>query len=60
MFKFLFALVVGISIGYFYGFDDAKKHEENVVSRVVDQVGGSNRDRYRNDIDKQMEVQEKR
>ena len=33
MFKFAFALVVGISIGYFYGFDDAKKHTENVVTQ---------------------------
>jgi hypothetical protein len=60
MFKFLFALVVGISIGYFYGFDDAKKHEENVVTRVVDRVGGSSRGKYNNDVDKQMETLEKR
>jgi hypothetical protein len=52
MFKFAFALVVGISIGYFYGFDDAKKHDDNVVTRVVAQVGGSNRGKYNNDIDK--------
>ena len=60
MFKFAFALVVGISIGYFYGFDDAKKHDENVVTRVVDSVGGSNRDKYRTDVDKQMDAVEKR
>jgi hypothetical protein len=60
MFKFAFALVVGISIGYFYGFDDAKKHDENVVTRVVDQVGGSSRGKYNNDVDKQMENLEKR
>ena len=39
MFKFAIVLVVGISIGYFYGFDDAKKHDENVVTRVVEKVG---------------------
>ena len=60
MFKFVFVLVVGISIGYFYGFDDAKKHAENVVTRVVDRVGGSNRGKYNNDVDKQMENLEKR
>ncbi len=38
MLKFIFVLVVGISIGYFYGFDDAKKNDENVVERVVDRV----------------------
>ena len=60
MFKFAFALVVGISIGYFYGFADAREHAENVVTRVVAEVGGSNRDRYSNDIDKRMDNLEKR
>lgn len=60
MFKYIFILVVGISIGYFYGFDDAKKNDENVVERVVERVGGSNRGRYNNDVDKQMETLEKR
>lgn len=60
MFKFAFVLVVGISIGYFYGFDDAKKHDDNVVTRVVDRVGGSNRGKYNNDVDKQMDRLEKR
>jgi hypothetical protein len=60
MFKFAFALVVGISIGYFYGFADARKHAENIVTRVVAEVGGSNRDRYSNDIDKRMDNLEKR
>lgn len=59
MLKFAFALVVGISIGYFYGFDDAQKHDENVVVRVVDKVG-SKGEKYRTDVDKQMEQAEKR
>ena len=60
MFKFIVVLVVGIAIGYFYGFDDAKKNDANVVERVVDRVGGSNRGKYRADIDKQMESAERR
>ena len=60
MFKLVFVLVVGISIGYFYGFDDAKKHDDNVVTRVVDRVGGNSRGKYNNDVDKQMETLEKR
>ena len=59
MLKFAFALVIGISIGYFYGFDDAKKHDENVVARVVEKVG-SKGEKYRTDVDKQMEQAEKR
>ena len=53
--KLLFVLCIGIAIGYAYGFDDAKLHEANVVKRVVERVGGSNRGKYKNDIDKQME-----
>ena len=52
---FAFALVLGITIGYFYGFSDAQRHKHNVVSRTVDRVGGKNRDRFRNDIDRQTE-----
>ena len=52
---FAFALIIGISIGYFYGFADAQKHKQNVVSRTVDKVGGKNRDRFRNDIDTKTE-----
>ena len=59
MFKFAIALVVGISIGYFYGFDDAKKHDENVVTRVVATVGKKG-ENYRTDVDKQMDAAEKK
>ena len=59
MLKFAFALVIGISIGYFYGFDDAQKHDENVVTRVVERVGTKG-EKYRTDVDKQMEQAEKK
>lgn len=51
----LLALLLGISIGYFYGYDDARHHTKNIVERTVDKVGGKNRDRISNDIDKQTE-----
>jgi hypothetical protein len=51
--------VIGISIGYFYGFDDAKKHDENLVERVVDRVGTTG-SKYQTDVDKQMDAAEKR
>ena len=59
MFKFVAALVIGISIGYYYGFDDAKKHDENLVERVVDRVGTTG-SKYQTDVDKQMDAAEKR
>jgi hypothetical protein len=60
MLKFALVLVAGIAIGYFYGFDDAKKNDENVVTRVVGRVGGSNRGKYNADIDKKMQAAEGR
>jgi hypothetical protein len=59
MFKFVIVLVIGIAIGYFYGFDDARKHDENVVERVVDSVGKTG-SKYQTDVDKQMYAAEKR
>jgi hypothetical protein len=53
------ALIIGIVIGYFYGFADAKSHRENVVRRVVSTVGGSNRAKLSNDIDARVEAAEK-
>ncbi|MGH7662862.1 MAG: hypothetical protein ACRENI_00970 [Gemmatimonadaceae bacterium] len=55
MLKYVLVLVAGIVIGYFYGFSDARTHEHNVIERTVERVGGSNRDKYRNDIDARME-----
>ena len=60
MLKFALVLVAGIAIGYFYGFDDAKKNDDNVVTRVVERVGGSNRGKYNADIDKKMQAAEGR
>lgn len=59
MFKFIVALVIGIAIGYFYGFDDAKRHDDNIVTRVVDKVGTTG-SKYQTDVDKQMEAAEKK
>jgi len=55
MFKILFILAVGIAIGYGYGWSDAQSHDKNVVTRLVERVGGGNRDRYTNDIDARTE-----
>lgn len=59
MFKFIVVLVIGIAIGYFYGFDDAKRHDENVVERVVDRVGTTG-SKYQTDVDKQMDAAERK
>lgn len=51
MFKFIFILAVGVAIGYGYGWKDAQAHEKNVAERLVDRIGGENRDKVGNDVD---------
>ena len=48
----ILALVLGIAIGYGYGFRDAKIHKKSIVERTIDRVGGKNRGAYNNDLDK--------
>lgn len=57
--KYILVLVIGIAVGYSYGFSDARQHSRNIVVRLVDHVGGSNRGKYNQDIDKQMDQLEK-
>jgi hypothetical protein len=51
MFKFLLALAFGVAIGYGYGWRDAQAHEKNVAERLVERIGGENREKVGNDID---------
>ena len=53
--KYILVLAIGLAIGYGYGFKDAKKHNKSVVSRVLDRVGGSNRGKYDQDLDKKAD-----
>jgi hypothetical protein len=55
MFKVLLLIVIGIAIGYFLGFNDAQKHDINIVQRVVNRAGGAARNSVSNDIDAKME-----
>ena len=55
MLKYLFILVVGVAVGYGYGWKDAKKNKQNVVERVVSRVGGKNRGAYDTNLDAQVE-----
>jgi hypothetical protein len=51
MFKILLILALGIAIGYGYGWKDAQIHEKNVAERIVDRIGGDNKDMMRTDAD---------
>ena len=52
--RFIFALVVGISAGYFIGWKDAKKYDKTIVERLVDRAGGATRGKISNDMDAKM------
>jgi hypothetical protein len=54
MFKILLVLTVGVAIGYGYGWKDAQVNEKRIYERVVDQIGGSNRDLVGNDVDAKL------
>lgn len=51
MFKYLLILALGVAIGYGYGFKDAQVHEKNVAERMVDRIGGDNKDMMSSDAD---------
>ena len=42
--------------GYFYGFSDAKNHQHSIETLTVQRIGGSNRDNFKNDLDKQTDA----
>jgi len=53
--RYLVLLAIGLGVGYGLGFQDAKQNDKNIVSRLVDMVGGSTRDKLRTDADAQMD-----
>jgi hypothetical protein len=54
MLKYVILLVVGLCVGYGLGFQDAKQNDETIVARMVERVGGHNRDNVKTDVDAQM------
>ena len=60
MYKFLFALVIGLAAGYFAGFKDAQRNKDNIVARVVARVGGDTRDRVKTDFEQTERDAERR
>jgi len=57
--KTLLILAIGVGIGYAYGFKDARAHRQTIVERLVDRVGGSNRNNFRTDVDGAVERAER-
>lgn len=57
--RYFIMLVVGLVVGYSYGFKDSKIHDENIAVRMIGKVGGSSRDKVRSNADKTLEEAEK-
>ena len=51
MLKMLFVLAIGLAAGYSYGYKVARQHDQTVVTRLLDRVGGATRDRVGTDAD---------
>ena len=49
--KALVLVVIGVAMGYAWGWRDAQINESDVVPRIVSQVGGSHRADLKNDPD---------
>ena len=54
MFKFIVILSLGVAIGYGYGWKDAQKYDKHVAERIVERIGGDNKEKFSGDVDKQM------
>ena len=59
----LFILGVGVTLGYWYGFRDARTHRDPLQRRVAEQLvhraGGASRERVRTDVDDRMQQLER-
>lgn len=55
MLRTLFLLIVGLAIGYFIGFSDARKHDQDIIQRLVNKAGGAARGNVSGDIDARIE-----
>ena len=55
----ILVLAAGLVGGYYYGFQDARKHDRPMIDRVVHgavaRTGGSHRESFKSDVDAQME-----
>lgn len=52
-------LVVGLIVGYTFGFKDSKTHRDNIAVRAIGKIGGGSRDKVKSTVDDQMKEAEK-
>ena len=52
--KAILILAVGAATGYYWGFNDAQIHKDDIVTRMVRRAGGTTRGEVANDADGMM------
>jgi hypothetical protein len=52
--RYILAIAIGVCAGYTYGFTDAQHYDKPIVTRIVDRVGGKDRENFMNDADRKM------
>lgn len=53
--KAIVLVALGVALGYTWGWRDAHLNENDVVTRIVSQVGGSTRSELKNDPDRMLD-----
>ncbi|HET7620976.1 MAG TPA: hypothetical protein VFK39_03645 [Gemmatimonadaceae bacterium] len=53
--KALVLLAIGVAMGYTWGWRDAHVNDNDIVTRIVSQVGGSTRGNLKNDPDHMLD-----
>lgn len=53
--KVLVLLALGIALGYWLGWTDAQTHQEDLVTRLVNQAGGGARASLKGNADQTMD-----
>jgi hypothetical protein len=56
MIRVILIFAVGLGLGYWVGFKDAKTHKQDIVARTVARVGGQTRQDVSGDFDKKTQA----
>jgi Flp pilus assembly protein TadB len=51
VFRFLFALLIGLGVGYYVGWTDHTKHEQHILERLQARAGGVARTQVKSNPD---------
>ncbi|HEX7942906.1 MAG TPA: hypothetical protein VF488_13930 [Gemmatimonadaceae bacterium] len=53
--KALVLLVIGVAVGYWWGYRDARTYDTDVVTRMIHQAGGKTRESVKSNTDRLMD-----